>query len=88
MGGGVGISLHGSHPVATERFSFAMPETSIGFFPDIGASYLLSVCPDECGRYLGLTGNRLGAADAYELGLIKHIVPSEKLPMCSLSFWS
>ncbi len=74
MGGGVGISLHGSHPVASERFVFAMPETAIGFFPDIGASYLLNRCPDHVGFYLGLTGNRLGAEDAYELGLIKHVV--------------
>jgi enoyl-CoA hydratase len=77
MGGGVGISLHGSHPVASERFLFAMPETGIGFFPDIGASYLLSRCSGEFGVYLGLTGARLGAADAYELGLVKQIVPSE-----------
>ena len=60
MGGGVGISLHGSHPVATENFVFAMPETGIGFFPDIGASYLLARCPGQTGIYLGLTGNNLG----------------------------
>lgn len=60
MGGGVGISLHGSHPVASERFVFAMPETGIGFFPDIGASYLLNRCPGFLGVYLGLTGNKLG----------------------------
>ncbi|MDI9818597.1 MULTISPECIES: enoyl-CoA hydratase/isomerase family protein [unclassified Legionella] len=79
MGGGVGISLHGSHPVAGERFVFAMPETGIGFFPDIGASYLLSRCPGYTGIYLGLTGNRLNAQDAYALGLIKQVVPSEYL---------
>src|SRR6202000_2234620 len=70
MGGGVGISLHGSHPVATERFTFAMPETGIGFFPDIGASYLLSRCPGEIGIYLGLTGNRLNAQEAQVAGLV------------------
>nr|HAT8714014.1 enoyl-CoA hydratase/isomerase family protein [Legionella jordanis] len=79
MGGGVGVSLHGSYPVATERFVFAMPETSIGFFPDIGASYLLSRCPDAVGLYLGLTGNRISAEDAYALELIKAVVPSESI---------
>ncbi|MBA2651274.1 MAG: enoyl-CoA hydratase/isomerase family protein [Tatlockia sp.] len=80
MGGGVGISLHGSHPVATERFIFAMPETGIGFFPDIGASYLLARCPGQTGVYLGLTGNRLNANEALSLGLIKSAVASEQLP--------
>ena len=78
MGGGVGISLHGSHPIASERFIFAMPETGIGFFPDIGASYLLSHCPGQSGIYLGLTGARLGAADAYHLGLVKQVVLSHE----------
>lgn len=78
MGGGVGISLHGSHPVASERFLFAMPETSIGFYPDIGASHLLSRCPGHFGVYLGLTGRRLGAADAQALGLVKHIIANEQ----------
>ena len=77
MGGGVGVSLHGSHPIASERFKFAMPETTIGFFPDIGASHLLSRCPGEIGAYLGLTGNRLNAEDARFCGLVKAIVPSE-----------
>lgn len=77
MGGGVGISLHGSHPVATERFLFAMPETSIGFFPDIGASYLLARCPDSYGVYLGLTGNRLTAADCMALKLVHQVISSE-----------
>lgn len=79
MGGGVGISLHGSHPVASERFLFAMPETAIGFFPDIGASYLLARCPGYFGVYLGLTGQRLGAVDAHALGLVKHLIPADKL---------
>ena len=78
MGGGVGISLHGSHPVASERFMFAMPETGIGFFPDIGASYLLARCPGYFGVYLGLTGHRLGAADAHALGLVKHLMSADK----------
>ncbi len=79
MGGGVGISLHGSHPVATERFVFAMPETGIGFFPDIGASYLLSRCRGNVGPYLGLTGNRLGPMDAYAWGLVKEVIGSDQL---------
>ncbi|MCX7117087.1 MAG: enoyl-CoA hydratase/isomerase family protein [Legionellales bacterium] len=79
MGGGVGISLHGSHPIATERFMFAMPETGIGFFPDIGASYLLSRCPGQIGMYLGLTGHRLGMNDARALGLVKFLISSDKI---------
>lgn len=79
MGGGVGISLHGSFPVASERFVFAMPETSIGLFPDIGASYLLSRTPGQLGFYLALTGNRLGANDAYAASLVKQVIASERL---------
>lgn len=78
MGGGVGISLHGSHPVAGPRFLFAMPETSIGFFPDVGASHLLSRCPGSVGVYLGLTGHRLGAVDACALGLVKQLVATDQ----------
>lgn len=80
MGGGVGLSLHGSHPVASERFLFAMPETGIGFFPDIGASYLLSRCKGYLGVYLGLTGHRLSAVDAHGLGLVKALIPSTHFP--------
>ncbi|HHF7365068.1 TPA: enoyl-CoA hydratase/isomerase family protein [Legionella bozemanae] len=80
MGGGVGISMHGSHPIASERFVFAMPETGIGFFPDIGASYLLTRCPGYLGTYLGLTGNRLGPHDAVKAGLVKKMVSSEQMP--------
>ena len=81
MGGGVGVSMHGSHPVASERFIFAMPETSIGFFPDIGASHLLTRCPGHLGIYLGLTGNRLGPEDAMKAGLVKQVVASERMPL-------
>ena len=80
MGGGVGVSMHGSHPIASERFIFAMPETSIGFFPDIGASHLLSRCPGALGIYLGLTGIRLGHYDALKAGLVKQVISSEKMP--------
>lgn len=76
MGGGVGIGLHANCAIGTENFIFAMPETTIGFFPDIGASYLLARCPGYIGTYLGLTGNRLKVADAHALGLIKFAVPS------------
>jgi enoyl-CoA hydratase len=78
MGGGVGISLHGSHPVASERFIFSMPETGIGLFPDIGASFLLSRCPGFVGIFLALTGSRLGAADALAMNLVKYVIASEK----------
>lgn len=81
MGGGVGISLHGSHPLASERFVFAMPETGIGFFPDIGASHLLTRCPGYLGIYLGLTGNRLGPQDAMKAGLVKRVVSSAQMPV-------
>lgn len=76
MGGGVGISLHGSHSVASEHFVFAMPETTIGFFPDIGSSYLLTRCPGNWGKYLGLTGHRLNAGEAKALNLVKYTIPS------------
>ncbi|MCC5015452.1 enoyl-CoA hydratase/isomerase family protein [Legionella sp. 31fI33] len=79
MGGGVGISLHGSYPIASERFVFAMPETGIGFFPDIAASYLLARCPGNFGVYLGLTGDRLNAQEALALGLVKQVISSDKL---------
>jgi enoyl-CoA hydratase/carnithine racemase len=76
MGGGVGVSAHGSHRVVTERTVFAMPETGIGLFPDVGATWLLSRCPGESGLYLGLTGARLQAADLVALGLAEAMVPS------------
>lgn len=79
MGGGVGISLHGSHSVASERFSFAMPETGIGFYPDIGASYHLARCPGYVGMYLGLTGSRVGPGDANALGLVTYVIASQQL---------
>ena len=77
FGGGVGISLHGSLPIASSRCTVAMPETGIGFFPDIGASYLLSKCAGAFGQYLGLTGASLNATDAYGCGLVKYLIDSE-----------
>lgn len=76
MGGGVGISLHGRYPIATEHFNFAMPETGIGFFPDVGGSRLLSNCNGALGIYLGLTGKRIGVSDAVHAGLIKYTISS------------
>jgi enoyl-CoA hydratase len=77
MGGGVGVGLHGSHPIATEQFVLAMPETAIGLFPDVGASYLLSRLPSGLGMYFALTGSRMGAADALACGLVKYVIPAE-----------
>ncbi|MBV9521569.1 MAG: enoyl-CoA hydratase/isomerase family protein, partial [Alphaproteobacteria bacterium] len=79
MGGGAGVSVHGSHRIATERFLFAMPEVAIGLFPDIGATAFLNRCPGRIGRYLALTGARIGAADALYCGLVTHFVPGERL---------
>ncbi|MDQ0604523.1 enoyl-CoA hydratase/carnithine racemase [Streptomyces canus] len=76
MGGGLGLSIHGAFRVVTERAVLAMPETAIGFFPDIGASYFLPRLPGAIGMYLGLTGHRLDAADALYTGLATHFVPS------------
>ena len=79
MGGGVGISLHGSHRIAGERYLFAMPEVGIGFFPDVGATYALPRLAGAAGIYLALTGDRVGAADALALGLATHAVPSARM---------
>lgn len=79
MGGGIGISVHGSHRIATERAMFAMPETAIALFPDVGTSYLLPRLPGSLGMYMGLTGARMTGADAVHAGLATHFVPSERL---------
>lgn len=76
MGGGVGVSVHGSHRVADETAVFAMPETGIGLFPDVGGSYFLSRCQDEIGMYLALTGARLKTADMLYAGVATHHMPS------------
>lgn len=78
MGGGAGVSLHGSHRVATERMSFAMPETTIGFFPDVGGSYFLSRVPYKIGFYLGLSGDRIAYNDVFNLGLVDYVISSDK----------
>jgi enoyl-CoA hydratase len=80
LGGGLGISVHGAVRVVTERAGLAMPETAIGFFPDIGAGYFLPRLRDGVGMYLGLTGTRISGAAAVECGLATHYVPSSELP--------
>lgn len=79
MGGGVGISIHGSHRIATENLVFAMPETGIGFFPDVGGTYFLPRLPHKIGYYLGLTGARLKLADSLGIGIATNHVPSTRL---------
>ncbi len=80
MGGGVGISLHGSHRIAGERYLFAMPEVGIGFFPDVGATHALPRLPGSTGTFLAVTGERAGQADALALGLATHAVASAAIP--------
>jgi enoyl-CoA hydratase len=72
MGGGAGVSLHGRYRLADASLAFAMPETGIGFIPDVGGSHFLSRCPDEMGMYLGLTGTAIGLCDVLDLGLATH----------------
>ena len=79
MGGGVGVSVHGSHRVVTERTVFAMPETAIGLFPDVGATYVLPRLPGSLGMHLGLTGARLGAADCRAAGIATHATSADRL---------
>ncbi|MES0834489.1 enoyl-CoA hydratase/isomerase family protein [Nocardiopsis tropica] len=80
MGGGVGVSAHGSVRIVTERTVLGMPETTIGFVPDVGGTYLLSRAPGETGTHLALTAGSVGAGDALYLGLADHFVPSDRLP--------
>ncbi len=79
MGGGLGLSIHGSHRVVTERLLLAMPETGIGLFPDVGGGWFLPRFPGETGTWMGLTGARCGAADAMWLGYATHFVPHERM---------
>lgn len=79
MGGGVGVSAHGRYRVVTERTRLAMPETAIGYFPDVGATWLLPKAPGEAGTWLGLTGREVGAADAIHLGLGDYHVACARL---------
>lgn len=83
MGGGIGLSVHAPYRVATQHAAFAMPETAIGFFPDIGATFFLPRLPGELGTYLGLTGLRITGADAVHAGFATHYTPRENLPALS-----
>jgi enoyl-CoA hydratase len=76
MGGGVGISIYGTHRVAGERFRFAMPEVTIGLFPDIGGGWFMSRFPGETGTYLALTGRSVGRVDGFYLGIASHCIPA------------
>jgi enoyl-CoA hydratase len=84
MGGGVGISVHGAFRVTTEAGQFAMPETAIALFPDVGGTYVLPRLPGALGMYLGLTGARLVGADAVHAGLATHFVRRVALPSLRL----
>ncbi|MFN4206027.1 MAG: enoyl-CoA hydratase/isomerase family protein [Agrobacterium albertimagni] len=79
MGGGVGVSSHGSHRIVTETTKLAMPETGIGFFPDIGATWLLSRAPGELGTWMGLTGEAVNGADAITAGFADWYVPQNRV---------
>ena len=74
MGGGAGVSVHGQYRLADASLDFAMPETVIGFIPDVGSSYFLARAPGEIGMYLALTGARIGLGDALAAGLVTHAV--------------
>ncbi|MEQ8356802.1 MAG: enoyl-CoA hydratase/isomerase family protein [Kiloniellaceae bacterium] len=78
MGGGVGLSVHGSHRVAGDRTMIAMPEVGIGLFPDVGGTYFLPRLPGRTGLFLALTGWRLNGADAVYCGLATDYVPSDR----------
>ncbi|MGY8985788.1 MAG: enoyl-CoA hydratase/isomerase family protein [Sphingomonadales bacterium] len=79
MGGGVGVSIHGSHSIATENTMLAMPETALGLFPDVGGGYFLSRLPGHTGMYLGLLGERIKAPDCCGLGITDAYIQSEKI---------
>ena len=79
MGGGVGLSVHGALRVATPRTDFAMPETGIGYFPDVGGGWFLAHCEGRIGEYLALTGARIGPADALRIGAATHWLDDEAL---------
>jgi enoyl-CoA hydratase len=79
MGGGIGLSAHAAQRIVTERSSIAMPEAGIGYFPDVGASFLLARAPGETGVHLALTGERIGAADAIYCGLADRHIPAAEL---------
>ncbi|TSD93921.1 enoyl-CoA hydratase/isomerase family protein [Skermania sp. ID1734] len=80
MGGGIGVSAHGSHRIVTERSALAMPEVGIGFVPDVGGTYLMAHGPGELGTHMALTTTRLGPGDAIVAGFADHFVPVADIP--------
>src|SRR5213076_2210124 len=80
MGGGVGLSAHSRHRVVTERTKLAMPEVGLGFFPDVGGTWLLSHSPGEIGTYFGLTGQTMNGPDAIHAKFADAVVASDRLP--------
>ncbi|MBI3700780.1 MAG: enoyl-CoA hydratase/isomerase family protein [Afipia sp.] len=80
MGGGVGLSAHARHRVVTDKTKLAMPEAGLGFFPDVGGTWLLSRAPGEIGTYFGLTGSVMNGPDAVHAGFADTVVPQAKLP--------
>ncbi|WP_186398899.1 enoyl-CoA hydratase/isomerase family protein [Stappia sp. P2PMeth1] len=80
MGGGLGFALHASHPIASERASFAMPECGIGWIPDSGATHLLSSLPAPLAAFIALTGEKLTAEAAAALGFVRYRTASEQMP--------
>lgn len=80
MGGGVGVSLHGSHRVVCETTRVAMPECAIGLVPDVGGTALLAAAPGRLGEHLGLTGHRMGPGDAIRAGFADSFVPRDRWP--------
>jgi enoyl-CoA hydratase len=83
MGGGIGVSIYGDYRVASEHAMFAMPETAIGFFPDIGATFFLPRLPGQLGTYLGLTGARVHGADAVHAGFATQFTPTAEMHQLS-----
>lgn len=80
LGGGIGVSAHASHRVVTERSKLGFPEVTIGYIPDVGATWLLSHAPGELGTRLALTAAHVGPADAILVGFADHFVPSDRIP--------
>ena len=80
MGGGVGISIHGSHTLTDDHLVWAMPETGIRFFPDVGVCYYLARMPHHIGYYLALTGEAINAQETYQLGITDAIIPKRLWP--------
>src|SRR5499427_8182312 len=80
MGGGVGLSAHASHRIVTDRTKLAMPEVGLGFFPDVGGTWLLAHAPGEIGTYFGLTGQIMNGPDAIHAKFADAVVPAPRLP--------